>query len=85
MPEASLNAMMVAYRAQIDWLLAQAEEFESGLRKITGRVGGQDVDISSSYAEEYRHKAGNMHAILAAYERLHAKELHSSSYKDPAS
>ena len=73
MPEASLHALMVAYKAQIDWLLVQAEEFESGLRKITGKVGGNEVDISSAYAEEYRHKAGNMHAILAAYERLHAK------------
>ena len=73
MPEASLNAMIVAYRAQIDWLLTQAEEFESGQRKVSGKIGGQAVDISSSYAAEYRHKAGNMHAILAAYERLHAQ------------
>ena len=73
MPQASLNALIVAYQAQIDWLLAQADEFETGQRKVTGKIAGEDVDISSNYAAEYRHKAGNMRAILAAYERLHAK------------
>ncbi len=72
MPQASLNALIVAYRAQIDWLLAQADEFEAGLRKVTGKVGGQEVDISAAFAAEYRHKAGNMQAILQAFERLHA-------------
>jgi hypothetical protein len=73
MPQASLNAMISAYHAQIEWLLAQAEEFESGQRKVSGRLGGEDVDISSSYAAEYRHKAGNMQAVLEAYKRLHAQ------------
>ena len=74
MPQASLNALLVAYQAEIAWLLVQAEEFESGQRKVTGKVGGQEVDISANYANEYRHKAGNMQAVLQAYERLHAKE-----------
>jgi hypothetical protein len=74
MPQASLNAMLAAYRAQIDWLLAQAEEFEKGHRQIAGRVGGKEVDVSHAYAAEYRHRAGNMQAVLEAYERLHAKE-----------
>jgi hypothetical protein len=74
MPQASLNALIVAYQTQIDWLLAQAEEFESGLRKVSGMVGGKEVDISAAFAAEYRHKAGNMRAIMQAYERLHAKE-----------
>jgi hypothetical protein len=73
MPQASLNALLVAYRAEIDWLLTQAIDFETGARKVTGRIGGKDVDISPNVAAEYRHKAGNMHAIMAAYERLHAK------------
>ena len=73
MPQASLNALLVAYRAEIDWLLSQAIEFESGARKVSGRVGGKEVDLSPNIAAEYRHKAGNMHAILAAYERLHSK------------
>jgi hypothetical protein len=69
-----LNALLAAYQTEIAWLLAQAEEFESGQRKVTGKIAGQEVDISANYAAEYRHKAGNMQAILQAYERLHAKE-----------
>ena len=65
--------MLAAYRAQIDWLLSQAEEFEKGHRHIAGRVGGKEVDVSHAYAAEYRHRAGNMQAVLEAYERLHAK------------
>jgi hypothetical protein len=34
---------------------------------------GDEIDLSANIAAEYRHKAGNMQAILAAYERLHAK------------
>ena len=74
MPRASLQALLVAYQAQIDWLLAQAEDFESGARKVSGRIGGKEVDLSPNLATEYRHKAGNMQAIMQAYERLHAKE-----------
>ena len=71
MPQASLHALLVAYQSQIDWLLTQAQEFESGQRKISGRIGGKEVDISPNIAAEYRHKAGNMEAIMQAYERLH--------------
>jgi hypothetical protein len=74
MPRASLQALIVAYQAQIDWLIAQAVDFESGARKVTGRIGGKEVDISPNIAAEYRHKAGNMEAIMQAYERLHARE-----------
>ena len=73
MPQASLNALIVAYQAQIDWLLTQAAEFESGERKLTGGMRGKEIDLSANVAAEYRHKAGNMQAILEAYERLHAK------------
>jgi hypothetical protein len=48
----SLNAMIAAYQARIDWLLVQAEEFEFCPRKVTGRVGDQEVDIAASFAAE---------------------------------
>ena len=64
MPQASLHALLVAYQAQIDWLLTQAQEFESGQRKVSGRIGGKEVDISPNIAAEYSHKAGNMQAIM---------------------
>jgi hypothetical protein len=73
MPQASLNALLIAYQSEIAWLIAQAEEFETGQRKVTGKIAGQEVDISSNYAAEYRHKAGNMQAILEAYDLLHAR------------
>ena len=74
MPQASLHALIGAYQAQINWLLTQAAEFESGQRTVSGRIGGKEVDISTNIAAEYRHKAGNMEAIMQAYWRLHAKE-----------
>ena len=74
MPQASLDALVGAYQAQIDWLLVQATDFEFGRRKLSGRIGGRDIDVTSNIAAEYRHKAGNMRAILQAYERLNAKE-----------
>ena len=40
--------MIAAYRAQIDWLLTQAEEFENGHRYIAGRVAGKEVDVAES-------------------------------------
>ena len=73
MPKASLYAMIGAYQAQIEWLITQATEFESGERKITGQLHRHEIDLSATTAAEYRHKAGNMQAILEAYERLHAK------------
>ena len=74
MPQASLNALIDAYQAQIDWLLRQAEEFDKAERRVMADMGGKAIDLSPNIAAEYRHKAGNMQAILEAYERLHAKE-----------
>lgn len=73
MPQASLNALLDAYQAQIDWLLRQAGEFERGERWVCAKMRGKKIDLSPNIAAEYRHKAGNMQAIMQAYERLHAK------------
>ena len=72
MPKASLQALILAYQAQIDWLLFQATEFESGERKLMAQMRGKEIDLSPNIAAEYRHKVGNMQAILEAYQRLHA-------------
>lgn len=71
MPQASLNALLSAYRDQANWLEAQAIEFEAGTRKIISSGPSPEVDLSVDTAVEYRHKAGNLRAIIAAYERLH--------------
>jgi len=73
MPKASLYALIGAYQAQIEWLITQATELECGERKITGQLNRHEIDLSEITAAEYRHRAGNMQAILEAYERLHAK------------
>lgn len=73
MPKASEEHLLLAYRHQIDWLLALADEFDSGARRVMGRVGGNDIDLTPNLAEECRHRAGNMQAVLQAYERLHSR------------
>ena len=74
MPQTSLNALIAAYQSQIDWLLTQSAEFESGEHKLIAKMRGKEIDLSPNIAAEYRHKAGNMQAVLQAYERLHTKE-----------
>jgi hypothetical protein len=73
MPQAAQEHLLLAYKHQIDWLLALADEFESGARRLMGKVAGQEIDLTPNVAEECRHRAGNMQAVLQAYERLHAK------------
>jgi len=74
MPQASLNALVVAYRDLADWLLAQAAELESGERKVVAHMRGHDMDLTPNYVAEYRHKANNLLAVLEAYERVRARE-----------
>jgi hypothetical protein len=74
MPQASLIALLSAYRDQSDWLETQAAAFETGQRKLLAvDASGSELDLSAETAQEYRHKAGNLQAIIIAYERLHAK------------
>jgi hypothetical protein len=73
MPQASLHALLDAYQHQIDWLLASADDLETGARRYTGKIAGQEIDLTGNLIAEYRHRAGNLQAVLQAYERLHAK------------
>ena len=65
----ALEALKASYRAQIKWVEAQAEEFESG--KV--RVFSQDKDMTAQTAIDYRHRAANLEGNIRAYERLDAK------------
>jgi len=65
----ALAALTTAYRAQCKWLLERAEEFESGRVKVFA----QDQDITAQAAIDYRHCAGNLEAVIIAYERLQAR------------
>ena len=75
MPIVSQEHLILAYKHQIDWLLALAEEFDSGARRVVGSVTGQEIDLTPNLAAECRHRAGNMQAVLQAYERLHARGI----------
>ena len=73
MPKASEEHLLLAYKHQIDWLPALADEFETGARRLMGHVEGKEIDLTSSLAAECRHRAGNMQAVLEVYRRLHAQ------------
>ena len=75
MPKASEEHLLLAYKHQIDWLVALADEFESGARRVVGNVVGKEIDLTPNLAAECRHRAGNMEAILEAYRRLHAQNI----------
>jgi len=72
MPIVSQEHLILAYKHQIEWLLALAEEFEGGARRVMGSVAGKEIDLTPNVAAECRHRAGNMQAVLQAYERLHS-------------
>ena len=51
-------------------MLSQAEEYETGKSQITTREGAQVINRSQEIAFDLRHRAGNLRALIAAYERL---------------
>lgn len=55
---AALETLLKAYREEIEWLYAKADEY----------AGNRPV------AEDYLHRAKNLEAVIASYERLDAKE-----------
>ena len=69
----ALEALKAAYRGQCAWLLAWAQDLETGNVKIVRRVNGSDVDVTAETARDYRHRAGNLEAVIVGYERLDAK------------
>jgi hypothetical protein len=54
---AALEALLKAYREEIAWLFDKAKEYEG----------------NSPEAEDYIHRARNLEAVIAAYERLDAR------------
>jgi len=71
MPQAALNALISTYLEQATWLDAWASEYEKGTRRV---ISANGVDLSQEAAIELRHKAGNMRAVIQAYQRLTAKD-----------
>ena len=55
------------------WLKAQAVQYEEGLTQCLDLSGGSPIDRSSEIAQEIRHQANSLQAVMVAYERLIAK------------
>jgi hypothetical protein len=70
----ALEALKAAYRGQCSWLVAWAAELEAGGIQVISKSNRTDIDITAQTAADYRHRAANLESILAAYERLAAKE-----------
>lgn len=45
MPKESLYALIGVYQAQIEWLITQATELESGERQILSSLRGKQIDL----------------------------------------
>ncbi|HEY4275995.1 MAG TPA: hypothetical protein VGM68_10955 [Rhizomicrobium sp.] len=72
MPDTAFQALKIACRHQIHWLNAQATAYEQGRAQHIeiGANGGSE--ISENVAEQFRHQANNLQAVIDAYERLRA-------------
>jgi hypothetical protein len=55
-------------RKQLTWLLAQVEEYESGRPEIATENGIYAAHKCSEMAAEYRRRADNLTALIAASE-----------------
>ena len=64
------KAIVRALQEQSAWMLSQAEEYETGKSQITTSDGTQVINRSEEIAFDLRHRAGNLRALIAAYERL---------------
>jgi len=69
----ALEALKAAYRGQCSWLTAWANELEAGRIRVVSGSNSVSIDITAQTARDYRHRAHNLEAIIAAYDRLVAK------------
>lgn len=67
------DALLIACRHEEAWLSAQLAEFESGARRVVGRMRGREIDLTANYIIEFHHKVVKLRTILGAYERLRSK------------
>ena len=73
MPTPHAKMMTDGYRSHCAWMLNHAAEYEQGVTLHMTRSGGQMMNDSLSIAADFRHRAGNLHALIIAYERWDAK------------
>jgi hypothetical protein len=73
MPENPLTTLKAAYLNHVHWMHSHAADLESGKSQHHVAEGTLIVNKSAELAEEFRHRANNLLAMIEAYERLSEK------------
>jgi hypothetical protein len=73
MPEKALALLKAAYREQVEWMHARAEEYETGKTQHHEMQDSVLDNKSVELAAELRHRANNLQAVIDSYERLISK------------
>ena len=73
MADAAFEALKLACDRQVAWLLGYATAYEQGTCMHVNTEGGGSEDLSIKAAEEFRHQANHIRAVISAYERLRSK------------
>jgi hypothetical protein len=73
MTDAAFEALKLACHRQVLWLQDHAAAYEQGKCRHLKTDDGVSKDASMQAAEELRHQANNLQAVISAYERLRAK------------
>lgn len=73
MPDSVLNSLKHACHQQIVWLQTHASAYEDGRCQHLEICDGVEADKSAEIAEQFRHQANNLQAVMDAYERLLTK------------
>ena len=73
MPETVLHSLKQACHQQVLWLHAHASAYEEGRCQHLEVCDGVVADKSLEIAEQFRHQANNLQAVMEAYERLLTK------------
>jgi hypothetical protein len=71
--EKALTALKAAYLEHVRWMHNHADELESGKSQHHVAEGTLIVNKSDELAQEFRHRANNLHAMIDAYERQAGK------------
>jgi hypothetical protein len=73
MTDAAFEALKLACHRQVAWLQDHATAYEQGKCRHLKTKDGVSHDVSMQTAEEFRHQASNIQAVISAYERLRIK------------
>jgi hypothetical protein len=73
MPDKGLAALKQAYQQHVEWMHTHAEKLETGKVQHLEQDGHLVVNRSQELAEDFRHRANNLLALIEAYERLSTK------------